>query len=214
MSCFDITFEAKYCLFNKTLNFAFMSIEKELLQRSENKCELCGSEETLSVFQVTPKEDEALEHHLVVCAHCKTQIENPETIDPNHFRCLNDSMWSTVPAVQVMAWRILNQLRAEGWPNDLLDMLYLDDETLAWAKEGQAIEGEEVLIHRDSNGTQLLQGDAVTLIKDLDVKGANFTAKRGTAVRNINLVHDNPEYIEGKVNGQQIVILTKFVKKN
>ncbi|WP_372653863.1 PhnA domain-containing protein, partial [Draconibacterium sp.] len=52
------------------------------------------------------------------------------------------------------------------------------------------------------------------MIKDLNVKGGGFTAKRGTAVRNISLVHDNPEHIEGKVNGQHIVILTQYVKKN
>ncbi len=46
------------------------------------------------------------------------------------------------------------------------------------------------------------------------VKGANFTAKRGTVVRGISLVADNQEHIEGRVNGQQIVILTKFVKKS
>ena len=55
--------------------------------------------------------------------------------------------------------------------------------------------------------------DTVTLIKDLNVKGANFTAKRGTAVRGISLVADNAEQIEGRVNGQKIVILTQFVKK-
>jgi protein PhnA len=66
----------------------------------------------------------------------------------------------------------------------------------------------------DSNGTILEAGDSVTLIKDLNVKGANFTAKRGTVVRGIFLVADNPEHIEGKINGQQIVILTKFVKKS
>jgi protein PhnA len=68
--------------------------------------------------------------------------------------------------------------------------------------------------HVDSNGVVLETGDTVTLIKDLTVKGANFTAKRGTAVRRISLVADNPEHIEGRVNGQQIVILTKFVKKS
>jgi protein PhnA len=52
------------------------------------------------------------------------------------------------------------------------------------------------------------------LIKDLAVKGAGFTAKRGTTVRNISLVPDNEEHIEGRVNGQQIVILTKFIKKS
>ncbi len=51
------------------------------------------------------------------------------------------------------------------------------------------------------------------LIKDLPVKGANFTAKRGTAVRGISLVADNPAHIEGRVEGQRIVILTEFVRK-
>ena len=93
-------------------------------------------------------------------------------------------------------------------------MLYLDDETLAWAQAtGEGQEDEDSIVHRDSNGNVLEAGDTVTLIKDLDVKGANFTAKRGTAVRNISLVPDNPEHLEGRVNGQQIVILTKFVKK-
>jgi len=91
-------------------------------------------------------------------------------------------------------------------------MLYLDDETLAWAKSDSAEEDDNV-IHKDSNGAVLAAGDTVTLIKDLDVKGTSFTAKRGTAVRNISLVSSNEEHIEGRVNGTQIVILTKFVKR-
>ncbi|MCW8922371.1 MAG: alkylphosphonate utilization protein, partial [Gammaproteobacteria bacterium] len=133
-------------------------------------------------------------------------------IDVNHWRCLNDSMWNQTPAVQVMAWRMLDRLSAEGWPQDLLDMLYLDDETLAWAK-AVGEDDDESIQHVDSNGAVLEAGDTVTLIKDLDVKGANFTAKRGTAVRGISLVADNPEHIEGRVEGQRIVILTRFVKK-
>jgi protein PhnA len=85
---------------------------------------------------------------------------------------------------------------------------------LGWAKAtGENREKEEALVHLDSNGTLLENGDSVVLIKDLDVKGAVFAAKRGTAVRNIRLVNDNPEYIEGKINGQGIVILTQYVKK-
>jgi len=72
---------------------------------------------------------------------------------------------------------------------------------------------ENTIVHRDSNGAILSAGDTVTLVKDLNVKGGGFTAKRGTAVRDISLVSDNAEHIEGKVSGQQIVILTKFVKK-
>jgi protein PhnA len=136
-------------------------------------------------------------------------------MDANHWRCLNDSMWSTVPAVQVVAWRMLNRLKAEGWPQDLLDMLYLDEELQAWAEAtGEGIDPDDVVKHIDSNGVVLQAGDTVVLIKDLNVKGGGFTAKRGTAVRNISLVHDNPEQIEGKVSGQHIVILTQYVKKN
>ena len=82
-------------------------------------------------------------------------------------------------------------------------------EVAAWA-EATAVAGVE---HRDSNGAVLVQGDTVVLIKDLVVKGANFTAKRGTAVRGISLVADNAAQIEGRVEGQRIVILTEFVKK-
>ena len=191
-----------------------MSTESDLRTRSDSKCELCSNGETLSVYEVPPSSDGNADQCLLICDTCQGQIDTPDTVDVNHWRCLNDSMWSQIPAVQVMAWRMLTRLRAEGWPQDLLDMLYLDDETLAWAQAtGEGQEDEDSIVHRDSNGNVLEAGDTVTLIKDLDVKGANFTAKRGTAVRNISLVPDNPEHLEGRVNGQQIVILTKFVKK-
>ena len=70
------------------------------------------------------------------------------------------------------------------------------------------------IIHRDSNGGFLASGDTVTLIKDLPVKGGGFTAKRGTSVRGISLVEDNERHIEGRVNGQKIIILTEFTKKS
>ncbi|MBI9042620.1 alkylphosphonate utilization protein [Lutibacter sp.] len=186
-----------------------MSLSKELLVRSDNKCELCGATENLNVFEVAPSAE-----NIVACSTCIDQIENEENVNANHWRCLNDSMWSQVPAVQVMAWRMLTRLRSEGWPQDLLDMLYLDDETLTWAKAtGVGEDTSNKVIHRDSNGVILEAGDSVVLIKDLPVKGSSMVAKRGTAVRRISLDHENAEYIEGKVDGIQIVIITKFVKK-
>ncbi|VAW70750.1 Protein PhnA [hydrothermal vent metagenome] len=192
-----------------------MSIEQTLLQRSESKCELCCATENLHIYEIPPSSDASAEQSILICNTCREQIDNPDKIEVNHWRCLNDSMWSQIPAVQVMAWRMLTRLSAEGWPQDLLDMLYLEDDILNWAKatdESQASEGS--VIHKDSNGAALQAGDTVTLIKDLNVKGANFTAKRGTAVRNISLVADNAEHIEGRVEGQRIVILTQFVKKS
>jgi protein PhnA len=192
-----------------------MNTEKALHERSGSKCELCGATENLGIYEVPPESDGSPDQSVLLCATCQEQIENPDRVDANHWRCLNDSMWSQVPAVQVLAWRMLTRLSAEGWPQELLDMLYLDDETLAWAKAtGEGQSEEAAAKHVDCHGAVLEAGDTVTLVKDLTVKGANFTAKRGTAVRGISLVPDNPEQIEGRVNGQQIVILTKFVKKS
>lgn len=191
-----------------------MTIEQTLLDRSNSCCELCGSDTALSVFDVPPVTVADADHAILLCSKCREQIEDADKVDSNHWRCLNDSMWSQIPAVQVMAWRMLNQLASEGWPQDLLDMLYLDDEVLAWAKAGLAEESStDVAPTLDSNGAVLQAGDTVTLIKDLDVKGAGFTAKRGTAVRNISLT-DNPEQIEGRVNGVRIVLLTCYLKKS
>jgi protein PhnA len=191
-----------------------MTTEQILRERSGDKCELCSSTEQLAVYAVPDSPDDTAEQSIYICNTCHEQIEDPDKVDVNHWRCLNDSMWSPVPAVQVMAWRMLKRLSAEGWPQELLDMLYFDDEQLAWAEAGiHAENDDDMVVHKDSNGTVLEAGDNVTLIKDLKVKGANFTAKQGTAVRNISLVADNPEHIEGRVEGQRIVILTQFVKK-
>lgn len=134
-------------------------------------------------------------------------------MDVNYWRCLNDTMWSQVRPVQIMTWRLLTKLNSEPWAQDLLDILYLEDDTLALAKTGTFVGGAPTVKHKDSNGALLKAGDSVTLIRDLNVKGVSFTAKRGTAVRNISLVEDNSEQLEGRINGTQIIILTKFVKR-
>lgn len=191
-----------------------MSLERDLSKRAENKCELCGSEENLSIFTIPDSPTEGLKASLLLCSTCIEQIEDETKRDPNHWRCLNDSMWSTVPAVQVMAWRMLQLLKSEGWPQGLLDMIYMEDETREWAKaSGDGVDKSNAIVHRDSNGNILEAGDSVVLIKDLKVKGSSMIAKQGTAVRRISLDHENETYIEGKVDGQQIVIITDFVKK-
>lgn len=192
-----------------------MNTEKELHQRSGSKCELCRAVENLKIYEVPPESKGVVDDSILICESCNDQIDETKKMDVNHWRCLNDSMWSQVAAVQIMAWRILTRLRKEAWAQDLIETLYLDEELLSWAQatgEGKS-SGNDVK-HLDSNGAILMAGDTVTLTKDLNVKGANFTAKRGTAVRSISLVSDNPEHIEGKVEGQRIVILTKFVKKS
>ena len=191
-----------------------MNIVRELQKRCGDKCELCGSNESLLVYNVPPSKEEKLDNALMVCIVCNDQIENPETTNANHWRCLNDSMWSEHKAVQVVAWRMLSRLRKEGWPQDLLDMMYLEEDVLGFAKAtGEGEDDADKLIHRDVNGVILEAGDSVVLIKDLKVKGSSLVAKQGTAVRNIRLDRDNDKYIEGKVGPTQIVIITEYVKK-
>lgn len=191
-----------------------MALSDSLLKRADHKCELCGNTSALSVYEIppAPKADESTA--LVLCAPCKGQIENPTSIDPNHWRSLSESMWSEHAPVQVMAYRMLSLLKEEGWARDLLEQFYLEDSLLEFAKAGipEEEEGDSSLPTLDSNGTRLTDGDSVTLIKDLDVKGAGFTAKRGTLVKNISLTN-NPKHIEGRVNGIQIVLVAAYLKK-
>ena len=174
--------------------------------RSGGVCELCGSSEGLSALEVAPS-DGSDEQSIYVCSNCKTQIESGE-LDETHFNCVNESMWSETPAVAVMSYRLLSALGRQ----DLVDMMYMEEDVKAWADAG--ISSEEKLVYKDANGVTLASGDTVVITKDLDVKGTGFTAKRGTAVRNIGLVPNDAEHIEGRVNGVKIHILTKYLKKS
>lgn len=192
-----------------------MSIEASLQQRSNQSCELCSDNNGLSVYAVPPRDGSSSDDCVLVCSTCNGQLSSEQELNITHWRCLNDSMWSQVPAVQVLAWQQLSVLAQSGetWAQDLVDMMYLEGDVLSWAESGLAlISSDDDAEAFDSNGDRLSAGDNVYLIKDLSVKGAGFTAKQGTTVRGIALT-SNPEHIEGKVNGQRIVILTKFVKK-
>jgi len=191
-----------------------MKVEEQLGIRSQHQCELCKSKDGIKLFEVPPQNGLSADTSIMICAKCLAQIEKKEELDSKHWNCLTESMWSEVPAVQVTAWRMLNRLRNESWATENLDMLYLSDENLAWAKAtGDHENDASVDLHKDSNGHVLQNGDSVVLIKSLDVKGSTLNAKMGTVVKNIRIVEDNTEQIEGKIEGQQIVILTKYVRK-
>ncbi|WP_298551624.1 alkylphosphonate utilization protein [uncultured Algibacter sp.] len=191
-----------------------MSVLQTLQERSNNACELCTSTQDLNQYTIPPSLNENVANDVLACKTCLDQINGDTEMNPNHWRCLNDSMWSEHVAVQIMAWRMLQRLRNEGWPKDLLDMMYLDDDAMALARAtGEDKDESEKIIHRDINGVILENGDNVVLVKDLKVKGSSMVAKQGTAVRNIRLDRDNEKYIEGKVGPTLTVIITEFVKK-
>ncbi len=191
-----------------------MKLEELLQQRSDNHCELCQSEVALKLYEVLPHSGSNEDNCILTCAKCLAQIEKKEELDSKHWQCLTTSMWHEVPGVQVVSWRMLNRLRQESWAMDNLDMMYLDEERLAWAKASGDHENDaSVDLHKDCNGQVLHSGDSVVLTKSLDVKGSTLNARMGTVVKNIRLVDNNTEQIEGKIEGQVIVILTKYVRK-
>ncbi len=185
--------------------------ETALRQRSSNTCELCGAADDLTVIGVPP-EDTTAERAILVCLVCTNQVKGGD-LDEKHWFCLKESAWSEVAAVQVVALRLLKDLGSAPWAQDLLGQMYLAEDVQAWADAGNhGANDDDAIVTLDSNGTRLEDGDSVTLIKDLVVKGAGFTAKRGTMVRGIRLIGD-PENIEGKVNKTMLVLKTKFLKK-
>lgn len=194
-----------------------MSLQQDLENRSGHKCELCATIDNLAIYEVKPTSTvggSGIDGSLLACETCRNQVDNVTEMNANHWRCLNDAMWSEYRAVKVVAWRMLSRLKKEGWPKELLEMLYLEEVDLRFAKEsGDHLEDSEKIIHRDANGTILVAGDSVVLIKDLKVKGSSLIAKQGTAIRRISLDHENAKFIEGKVGATQIVIITAYVKK-
>src|SRR5690606_3306677 len=162
----------------------------KLTDRSNGTCELCGKKAELVAYTVAP--DQYADNQIAICKSLVGQLEGTQPLNPEDWRFLPEAMWSDIPAVQVVAWRMLNRLKDESWAADALDILYLDEETLTWAKAVPVPEAdEEVFVHKDANGNVLENGDSVVLVKTLDVKGSSLSAKLGTVVRNIRLVADN-----------------------
>lgn len=181
-----------------------MKLEDALQKRSEDKCELCHVTAAVQLYEVQPQDTRNEDNCIMLCAKCVAQIEKKEELDASHWKILTETMWSEVPGVQVVAWRMLNRLRNESWAADNLDMLYLDDEKLSWAKAtGDHESDSKVELHKDAYGAVLQNGDTVVLTKSLDVKGSTVNARLGTVIRNIRLVPDNTEQVEGKIDGQQ-----------
>lgn len=81
-----------------------------------------------------------------------------------------------------------------------------------WATGEAEVENTVDETPRDSNGAELQDGDSVTVIKDLNVRGSSLVIKRGTKVKNIRLT-DNPEEVDCKINGSGIVLRTEFLRK-
>lgn len=108
------------------------SFGKNLARRSGRKCELCGSSGVaLSAYELLPEPAEPeYENCIFICEECSEQLRKPSKIQAEKWRGLIEVIWSEVPAVQVMAGRVLTYLSKEhGWAQEILDEAYLDEET-------------------------------------------------------------------------------------
>lgn len=180
----------------------------KLKERSGDLCELCSKNEATVAYTVSPKKDDAIENQVALCETC---LQNIEAKDQGfYWRVLEGSIWNPEPSVQALSYRILQNYKDEDWASGVLNMVDLDEDTVQWAMAGL----EVAAVHTDAFGNVLVAGDTVVLTQALDVKGTSFSAPKGTVVKKIRLVHDNHEHIEGKINDQLIVILTKYVKQN
>jgi protein PhnA len=175
-------------------------------------CLLCAS--TADLVQVTLEPRRTPADQVTLCEGCRSHLDGAVLRDAASAAFLRDTIWSTDEVTQALSWRMLTRLSGEAWATELLEQVWLDEALASWAAAGlaAAAAGDEALMVRDSNGTPLVEGDAVTLIKDLEVKGAGFTAKRGTLVKGIHLT-DDAGMVEGRVNGIAIVLKTQFLKK-
>lgn len=109
---------------------------KDLARRARSKCEICeASGVPLAIYEVAPIPSEPeYDSCLMLCETCKTQLENPKRLEPNHWRCLTKSIWSEVPAVQVVSLRQLRRLsEKQDWAQEALEYAYPEPEIEQWA---------------------------------------------------------------------------------
>jgi len=115
---------------------------KDLARRSKSHCELCDAHGVkLAIFEVPPvPKTPEFDHCIFICENCKTQIEKPKQMDTNYWHCLHTSIWSEVPAVQVMAVLMAKRVAEKAsFAEDLLDQVYLDADIQEWIEKAEAV---------------------------------------------------------------------------
>lgn len=119
---------------------AMQGLGKDLARRAKSKCELTGvSGVPLKPYEVPPVgEDPDIERTLLISEACHAVLEKPDRLKGREWQCLAEVVWSEMPAVQVVAWRMLNCLaKREDWAREVIEEVFLDKEVEAWAKSAE-----------------------------------------------------------------------------
>jgi len=117
---------------------ALQGLGKDLARRAKSKCELTGERGVrLHPYEVPPVADEPdLDRTILVSDACLEALKRPKTLAGQQWRCLVETIWSEIPAAQVVAWRMLQELaKREDWAREALEDAFLDSEVLEWAEQ-------------------------------------------------------------------------------
>ena len=116
---------------------ALQGLGKDLARRAKSKCELTGAAGvSLRAYEVPPVTDEPdIERTLLISEACHEVLGHPKRLKGREWQCLAEVVWSEMPAVQVVAWRMLNHLaKSEDWAREVIEEVFLDEEVEEWAK--------------------------------------------------------------------------------
>ena len=119
---------------------ALTHLGRALARRSGSRCDLCETSGVrLEATEVPPLPDEPeLDRCVFICETCRDDVTGDHIRDARHWRCLENTAWSEIPAVQVNAVRLLRRLEKSGelWAEDLLESLYISEEVQSWLDGG------------------------------------------------------------------------------
>ncbi len=116
---------------------AMQGLGKDLARRAKSKCELTGAAGVpLRPYEVPPVGEEPdIGKTLLISEACHEVLERPERLKGREWQCLAEVVWSEMSAMQVVAWRMLNELaKREDWAREVIEEIFLDEEVEAWAK--------------------------------------------------------------------------------
>lgn len=120
---------------------ALQGMGKDLARRAKSKCEITGASGVpLRPYEVPPVgEDPDIDRTLLVSEECLEMLEHPNRLAGRAWQGLAEAVWSEMPAVQVVAWRMLRELaKREDWARETLEEVFLDPEVEEWAKSGDS----------------------------------------------------------------------------
>jgi protein PhnA len=120
---------------------ALQGMGKDLARRAKSRCEISGAAGvSLWPYEVPPVGlDPDIDRTLLVSEECHEMLDHPDRLVGREWQFLAEAVWSEMPAVQVVAWRMLRELaKREDWAREVLEEVFLDPEVEEWARSDES----------------------------------------------------------------------------